>query len=396
MKSIAIFGSTGSIGDSTLNVIRENPERFNVVTLVAGKNIEKLIKQIEEFRPKNVYIIEKGNADKIKEIYKDLKVFYGEDGMEEISKLTDFDISVSALVGIAGLKPTYNMIKNGKTVALANKEVLVAGGELIMKTAKESGAKLLTVDSEHSAIMQCLKGEENNKIDKILLTASGGPFFDKEITDKITVEEALNHPTWNMGKKVTIDSSTMMNKGFEVIEAKWLFNVNPNQIEVVVHRKSLVHSMVQFIDGTIMANIGPKSMQIPIAYALNYPDRLENNIEKLNLFEIADLKFEKPNLDKFKCLKLAYKAIEKGHCFQVILNAANEVLVDSFINKKIKYTDIPNGIEKVMNMYEKKELQTIEEILEFDKQVKEKTKEIIKNFTRKKLSNKNKPLTYNK
>ena len=379
MKNIAIFGSTGSIGDSTLNVIRENPERFNVVTLVAGKNIEKLIKQIEEFRPKNVYIIEKENADKIKEIYKDLKVFYGEDGMEEISNLTDFDISVSALVGIAGLKPTYNMIKNGKTVALANKEVLVAGGELIMKTAKESGAKLLTVDSEHSAIMQCLNGEENNKIDKILLTASGGPFFDKEITDKITVEEALNHPTWNMGKKVTIDSSTMMNKGFEVIEAKWLFNVDPNQIEVVVHRKSLVHSMVQFMDGTIMANIGPKSMQIPIAYALNYPDRLENNIEKLNLFEIADLKFEKPNLDKFKCLKLAYKAIEKGHCFQVILNAANEVLVDSFINKKIKYTDIPNGIEKVMNMYEKKELQTIEEILEFDKQVKEKTKDIIKN-----------------
>ncbi len=377
MKNIAIFGSTGSIGDSTLNVIRENSERFNVVTLVAGKNIEKLLKQIEEFRPNNVYIIEKENADKIKAIYKDLKVFYGEDGMEEISNLTNFDISVSALVGIAGLKPTYNMIKNGKTVALANKEVLVAGGELIMKTAKESGAKLLTVDSEHSAIMQCLNGEENNKIDKILLTASGGPFFDKEITDEITVEDALNHPTWNMGKKVTIDSSTMMNKGFEVIEAKWLFNVNPNQIEVVVHRKSLVHSMVQFVDGTIMANIGPKSMQIPIAYALNYPDRLENNIEKLNLFEIADLKFEKPNLDKFKCLKLAYKAIEKGHCFQVILNAANEVLVDSFLNRKIKYTDIQNGIEKVMNMYEKRELQTIDEILEFDKQVKEKTKEII-------------------
>lgn len=377
MKKIAIFGSTGSIGESTLQIIRENPDLFEVVTLVAGKNIKKLIEQIKEFKPKNVYIISKENAEILRETFKNINIFCGDEGMEEISKLTDFDISISALVGIAGLRPTYNMIKNGKTVALANKEVLVAGGELIMKTAKENNSKLLTVDSEHSAIMQCLNGEESNKIDKILLTASGGPFFDKEISDKITVEEALNHPTWNMGPKVTIDSSTMMNKGFEIIEAKWLFNVEPNQIEVVVHRKSLVHSMVQFKDGTIMANIGPKSMQIPIAYALNFPNRLENNIEKLDLFEIVDLKFEKPDLKKFKCLKLAYDAIEKGHSFQVVLNAANEVLVDSFLNKKIKYTDIPNMLEKVMNMYEKRELKTVEDILEFDKEVKEKTRELI-------------------
>ena len=378
MKKVAIFGSTGSIGESTLNVIRENKDKFKIVTLVAGKNIEKLIEQIKEFQPKNVYIIDKENADRLKETFKNINIYYGDVGMEEISQLVDFDISISALVGIAGLKPTYNMIKNGKTVALANKEVLVAGGELIMKTAKENNAKLLTVDSEHSAIMQCLNGEENNEIDKILLTASGGPFFDKEITDKITVEEALNHPTWSMGKKVTIDSSTMMNKGFEVIEAKWLFNVEPSQIEVVVHRKSLVHSMVQFKDGTIMANIGPKSMQIPIAYALNFPNRLTNNIEKLNLFEIVDLKFEKPDLNKFKCLQLAYEAIKRGHSFQVVLNAANEVLVDSLLNKKIKYTDIPLGIEKVMNCYEKRELKTVEEILDFDKEVREKTREIIK------------------
>ena len=238
MKNVAIFGSTGSIGESTLNVIRENKDLFNIGTLVAGKNINKLIEQIEEFKPKNVYIIDKENSDILKEKYKDINVFYGEEGMEEISKLVDYDISISALVGIAGLKPTYNMIKNGKTVALANKEVLVAGGKLIMKTAKENGAKLLTVDSEHSAIMQCLNGEENNPIDKILLTASGGPFFNKEITDDITVEQALNHPTWSMGPKVTIDSSTMMNKGFEIIEAKWLFDVEPEQIEVVVHKKS--------------------------------------------------------------------------------------------------------------------------------------------------------------
>lgn len=377
MKKVAIFGSTGSIGDSTLNVIRENPNLFKAVTLVAGRNVEKLIKQIEEFKPQNVYIIAKENAEKISTIYKDINVYYGEEGMEEISNLVDFDISVSALVGIAGLKPTYNMIKNGKTVALANKEVLVAGGELIIKTAKENNATLLTVDSEHSAIMQCLRGEETNPIDKILLTASGGPFFDKEITDKITVEDALNHPTWNMGAKVTIDSSTMMNKGFEIIEAKWLFDVDPSQIEVVVHRKSIVHSMVQYKDGTIMASLGPTAMQIPIAYALNYPERLENQINKINLFDIRDLTFEKPDLNKFKCLRLAYEAIEKGHSFQVILNAANEVLVDAFLNRKIKYTDIPNGIEKVMNMYEKRELNSVDEILAFDEEVKKKTREMI-------------------
>ncbi len=377
MKNVAIFGSTGSIGDSTLNVIRENPSLFKAVTLVAGRNVEKLIKQIEEFKPKNVYIIAKENAEKISAMYKDINVYYGDVGMEEISNLVDFDISVSALVGVAGLKPTYNMIKNGKTVALANKEVLVAGGELIIKTAKENNATLLTVDSEHSAIMQCLRGEETNPIDKILLTASGGPFFDKEITDKITVEDALNHPTWNMGAKVTIDSSTMMNKGFEIIEAKWLFDVDPSQIEVVVHRKSIVHSMVQYKDGTIMASLGPTAMQIPIAYALNYPTRLKNQINKINLFDIRDLTFEKPDLNKFKCLRLAYEAIEKGHSFQVILNAANEVLVDAFLNRKIKYTDIPNGIEKLMNMYEKRELNSVEDILAFDEEVKEKTREMI-------------------
>ena len=377
MKKVAIFGSTGSIGESTLNVIRENPEKFKAVTLVAGKNIEKLQIQIEEFTPQNVYIISEENAEELKKMYPHLNVYCGHEGMDEISNLTDFDIGVSALVGIAGLKPTYQMIKNGKTVALANKEVLVAGGELIMNTAKESGATLLTVDSEHSAIMQCLRGEENNPIDKILLTASGGPFFAKEISDAITVEDALNHPTWSMGKKVTIDSSTMMNKGFEVIEAKWLFNVAPEQIEVMVHRQSLVHSMVQFKDGTIMASIGPKSMQIPISYALNYPNRLPNQIEKLDLFQVSELKFEKPDLDKFKCLKLAYEAIKKGHSYQVVLNAANEVLVDAFLNRQIKYTDIPNKIEEMLNTFEERKLETVEEILAFDEEVREKTKELI-------------------
>lgn len=372
-KRIAIFGSTGSIGTSTLNIVRNNPQLFDVTTLVAGNNIDLLIKQILEFRPKHVYIKSLENAYKIKDIFPELDICFDEIGMEEISKLTDFDIGVSALVGIAGLKPTYNMICNGKTVALANKEVLVAGGELVMKAAKENNATLLTVDSEHSAIMQCLNGEKTNKIDKILLTASGGPFFDKEISDKITVEDALNHPTWKMGAKVTIDSATMMNKGFEVIEAKWLFNVDPDNIQVVVHRKSLVHSMVQFVDGTIMANIGPSSMEIPIAYALNYPNRLSNNIEKLDLFKIKSLEFEQPDLHKFKCLKLAFEAIKNGHSAQVVLNAADEILVNAFINKRIKFTDIPNIMEEVLNEHNQTKLDNIDDILFLDQQTREKT-----------------------
>lgn len=372
-KRIAIFGSTGSIGTSTLNIVRNNPQLFEVTTLVAGNNIDLLIQQILEFHPKHVYIKSLENAYKIKNLFPRLDIYFDEIGMEEISKLTDFNIGVSALVGIAGLKPTYNMIRNGKTVALANKEVLVAGGELVMNAAKENNATLLTVDSEHSAIMQCLNGEKNNKIDKILLTASGGPFFDKEISDKITVEEALNHPTWNMGAKVTIDSATMMNKGFEVIEAKWLFNVDPDNIQVVVHRKSLVHSMVQFIDGTIMANIGPSSMEIPIAYALNYPNRLSNNIEKLDLFKIKSLEFEQPDLNKFKCLKLAFEAIKNGHSAQVVLNAADEILVNAFINKQIKFTDISNIMEEILNEHNQTKLDNIDDILFLDQQTREKT-----------------------
>lgn len=377
MKKVAIFGSTGSIGGSTLKIISENPDIFTANTLVAGNNINKLISQIKEFKPKHVYISSKENANLLKSLFSDLDIFYGDDGLKEISKLEDSDISVSALVGIAGLEPTYNMIKHCKEVALANKEVLVAGGKIITDLAKEYKTKLLTVDSEHSAIMQCLQGEDTNEIDKILLTASGGPFFDKEITDKITVKDALNHPTWNMGKKVTIDSSTMMNKGFEVIEAKWLFDVTPEQIEVVVHKQSLLHSAVQFKDGTIIANIGPKDMQIPIAYALNYPTRLKNNVQKLNLFDVASLYFEKPDLEKFKCLKLAFDAIKLGHSYQVVLNAANEVLVNAFLNEKIKYTDIPKYIEIAMDNHSPIQLNTIEEILNLDKSIKRTTLELI-------------------
>ncbi len=377
MKNVAVFGSTGSIGTTTLRIIQENPQIFYANTLVAGKNISKLIDQIKIFNPKHVYIISKENATVLKEMFPNLDVYYGEEGMKEISKLDDSDIAVSALVGIAGLEPTYNMIKNTKRVALANKEVLVTAGEIIINLAKKCNTQLLTVDSEHSAIMQCLNGEENNPIDKILLTASGGPFFDKKITDDITVEQALNHPTWNMGLKVTIDSSTMMNKGFEVIEAHWLFNTPPEKIEVVVHRQSLVHSMVQFVDGTIMANIGPKDMQLPIAYALNYPNRLENNVEKLDLFKVKNLCFEKPDLNKFKCLKLAFDAIKMGNSAQVVLNAANEVAVAEFLEGKIKYTDIANCIEEALQNHKPVNLNSIEEILNLDAEVKRASRSIL-------------------
>ncbi len=371
MKKISIFGSTGSIGMTTLRIVEENPDLFQAITLVAGRNIERLIEQIHKFQPKHVYITTKENADRLKKEFPNLDIYYGEEGLKEISKLEDADIAVSALVGISGLEPTYNMIKHTKQVAPANKEVLVTGGSLIMNLAKEYKTELLTVDSEHSAIMQCLRGEETNPIDKILLTASGGPFFDKTITDDITPEQALNHPTWKMGPKVTIDSSTMMNKGFEVIEARWLFDVDPSNIQVVVHRQSLVHSMVQFKDGTIMANIGPKDMQIPIAYALNYPTRLENRIKKLDLFEVQTLKFEKPDLEKFKCLKLAFKAIEMGHSAQVILNVANEVAVKKFLDKEITYTEIPRMIEKALDNHKVMPLENVEEILTLDKRIRD-------------------------
>ena len=376
-KRVNIFGSTGSIGTSTLNIIRNNKNLFKVNTLVAGNNINRLIEQIEEFKPKHVYIKSKDNYLLLKKKYKDLDIYYGTKGMNNISSLDDYDIGISALVGIAGLKPTYNMIKKGKTILLANKEVLVTGGELIIKASKKYNAKLIPVDSEHSAIMQCLNGEDSKKINKILLTASGGPFFDKKITDKITPKEALGHPTWKMGPKVTIDSSTMMNKGFEVIEAKWLFDVDADDIEVVVQRQSLVHSMVEFNDGTIMANIGPKSMEIPIAYALNYPNRLSNNIEKLDFFKIKTIEFFKPDLDKFKCLKLAFDAIKKGHSAQVVLNAADEVLVDYFLKGKIKYTDIPKYIEIMLEKHKCLTLNTINKILELDKEVRTELIELI-------------------
>ena len=376
MKELAIFGSTGSIGCCTLNVVRRHRDRFAVSILAAGRNLQRLIEQIREFNPRHVYIIGEKDAAVLKALFPGLDIYRGEDGMDKVSRLTDFDIGVSALVGVAGLRPTWNMIHNGKTVALANKEVLVAGGRLVMEAARKQGAALLTVDSEHSAIMQCLRGENHGEIERILLTASGGPFFDREITDSITPEEALRHPTWKMGPKITIDSATMMNKGFEIIEARWLFDVPVERVQVVIHRQSIVHSMVEFKDGSIMANIAPPDMELPIAYALSYPERMEMP-QRLDIFAMKALEFKAPDEEKFPCLRLAKEAARAGHGAQVVLNAANEALVARFLAGGLRFTDIPRGVEAMLEQHTAHELNTIDDVLALDGEIRRQTEEWI-------------------
>ena len=377
MKELAIFGSTGSIGCSTLNVVRRHRDRFAVSILAAGRNLQRLIEQIREFNPRHVYIIGEKDAAVLKALFPGLDIYRGEDGMDKVSRLTDFDIGVSALVGVAGLRPTWNMINNGKTVALANKEVLVAGGRLVMEAARKQGAALLTVDSEHSAIMQCLRGENHGEIERILLTASGGPFFDREITDSITPEEALRHPTWKMGPKITIDSATMMNKGFEIIEARWLFDVPVERVQVVIHRQSIVHSMVEFKDGSIMANIAPPDMELPIAYALSYPERMEMQ-QRLDIFAMKALEFKAPDEEKFPCLRLAKEAARAGHGAQVVLNAANEALVARFLAGGLRFTDIPRRVEKMLRQHTPGEPGSIDEVLALDEETRHRTEEWMK------------------
>lgn len=377
MKELAIFGSTGSIGCSTLNVVRRHRDRFAVSILTAGRNLQRLIEQIREFNPRHVYIIGEKDAAVLKALFPGLDIYRGEDGMDKVSRLTDFDIGVSALVGVAGLRPTWNMINSGKTVALANKEVLVAGGRLVMEAARKQGAALLTVDSEHSAIMQCLRGESHGEIERILLTASGGPFFDREITDSITPEEALRHPTWKMGPKITIDSATMMNKGFEIIEARWLFDVPVERVQVVIHRQSIVHSMVEFKDGSIMANIAPPDMELPIAYALSYPERMEMP-QRLDIFAMKALEFKAPDEEKFPCLRLAKEAARAGHGAQVVLNAANEALVARFLAGGLRFTDIPRGVEEMLRQHIPGEPGSIDEVLVLDEETRHRTEEWMK------------------
>ena len=354
-KKIAILGSTGSIGVQTLEVVDEHPTLFEVEILTANNNGALLIKQAEKFRP-NVVVI--GNQKKYNAVNDALsvlgiKVFCGEASLEEVVEIESVDLVVTALVGYAGLKPTIRAIKSGKNIALANKETLVVAGDLITRLCKDYNVQIYPVDSEHSAIFQCLVGEAYNPIEKIYLTASGGPFRGMSIDalDNIKKEQALKHPNWEMGAKITIDSASLMNKGLEVIEAKWLFNLTREQIDVVVHPQSIVHSAVQFLDGSIKAQLGLPDMKIPIQYALGFPKRIENNFKRFSFFEHPNLSFEEPDLKTFKNLTLAYAAMEKGGNMPCVLNAANEVAVDAFLNDKIGFLNmsdlIGNCMEKI-------------------------------------------------
>lgn len=372
MKRIGILGSTGSIGTQTLEVVRESKEE-KVVALAAAANIELLEKQIREFFPKIVCVFEEEKAKLLKENIKDLetKVVSGMEGLLEIAQLEEMDILVTALVGMIGIKPTIKAIEAGKDIALANKETLVTAGHLIMPLAKEKGVKILPVDSEHSAIFQSLQGASEREIERILLTASGGPFRGKtrKEMEAVTLEDALKHPNWAMGRKITIDSATMVNKGLEVMEAKWLFGVKSEQIEVVVQPQSIIHSMVEFVDGGIIAQLGTPDMKLPIQYALTYPKRRYLKGERLDFAALGKITFEAPDKENFLGLELAYQAMKKGGSMPTVFNAANEFAVKCFLGHKIKFLQIPEWIEMAMQKHRNIENPSIEEILDTEKEI---------------------------
>ena len=367
MKKIAILGSTGSIGTQTLEVVRENGD-IEVLGLAAGNNIKLLEQQIREFSPKVVAVWKEEKAKELRENIKDLnvKVVSGMDGLIEVSVLPDTEILVTAIVGMIGIRPTIEGIKAGKDIALANKETLVTAGHIIMPLAKEYNVQILPVDSEHSAIFQSLQGGQHQAVKKILLTASGGPFRGRkqEQLINIKVEDALKHPNWEMGKKITIDSSTMVNKGLEVIEAKWLFDVDVDDVQVVVQPQSVIHSMVEYVDGAIIAELGTPDMKLPIQYALYYPERRYLPGDRLDFWKLGKLDFEKPDMDTFYGLKMAYEAGRIGGSLPTVFNAANELAVSKFLNREIKYLEIMEIIEDCMKAHKNIENPTLEEILE--------------------------------
>lgn len=370
MKQIAILGSTGSIGTQTLEVVRENGD-IQVLAMTAGNNIGLLEDQIREFHPKLVAVWSEEKAKELRDRIKDTdtEVMCGMDGLIAVSVYEDVEILVTAIVGMIGIRPTIEAIKAGKHIALANKETLVTAGHIIMPLAKEYGVSILPVDSEHSAIFQSLQGNEHKSIHKILLTASGGPFRGKKEEDllNIKVEDALKHPNWTMGQKITIDSSTMINKGLEVIEAKWLFDVDVDQVQVVVQPQSIIHSMVEYIDGAIMAELGTPDMKLPIQYALYYPERRYLPGERLDFWSLGKIDFEKPDMKTFYGLTLAYEAGRKGGSLPTVFNAANELAVSKFLNREIKYLEIMEIVEDCMRAHQNIEHPTLEQILDTEK-----------------------------
>ena len=381
-KQIAILGSTGSIGTQALDVISENSSIFEVYALTANNQVDLLIAQARKFLPEVVVIGNESHYLHLKESLQDLpiKVFAGAESIAQVAQMEPIDIVLTAMVGYAGLKPTIAAVKAGKKIALANKETLVVAGDLICELVEQYNAAIIPVDSEHSAIFQCLVGEGNNQIEKLILTASGGPFRTKSLHDleKVTVADALKHPNWDMGAKITIDSASMMNKGFEIIEAKWLFGVKPEQIDVVVHPQSIIHSMLQFSDGSIKAQMGLPDMKLPIQYAFTYPDRLQTNFPRLDFDICNQLTFEKPDLERFRNLGFAYYAMEKGGNMPCILNAANEVVVAEFLKNKIGFLQMSDIIEEVMTKAHFVEKPSYDDYVNTDEMVRVLTNELIK------------------
>ena len=379
MKNISILGATGSIGTQTLDVIRNSEDEIKLIGITANSSVEKMKDIIKEFKPKYVGMMDESSANDIKEFckkeYPNIEVLRGMDGLVKIATLDEIDTVVTSVVGMIGLKPTIAAIEAKKDIALANKETLVVAGELVMKKAKENNVKILPVDSEHSAIFQSLSGYNNKDINKIILTASGGPFRGKTTEDlkEVTVKEALKHPKWNMGQKISIDSATLMNKGLEVIEAHFLFDTDYDNIEVVVHPQSIIHSMVEYKDASVIAQLGTPDMRLPIQYALNYPERKGMIANPLNFYELGALTFEKPDLETFKCLRFAYEAGKIGGLAPTILNGANEEAVALLLKEKIKFLQIAEIIEECMNVFKENyydEL-TLDNIIELDKKVRE-------------------------
>ena len=379
-RRIAILGSTGSIGTQALDVISHHPDLFQVEMLSAGSNAELLIAQARKFNPNAVVICNKDKYKEVKDALEplDIKVFAGVESAGDLAGGNNVDIVLASMVGFSGLAPTISAMKKGKVIALANKETLVAAGSIISRLSRECGSPLIPVDSEHSAIFQSLQGERA-QIEKLLLTASGGPFFNlpAEKFNDITVEQALNHPNWKMGRKVTIDSASMMNKGLEIMEAAWLFNIPVEKIEVVVHPQSIVHSMVQFTDGSIKAQLGYPDMRVPIQYALSYPNRIDLDTKRISFPELKQLTFFSPDLEKFPCLRIAYDSFKKGGNIPCAMNAANEVAVASFLRGEIKFTQIPLVIEKTLEKCNFVASPSVEDIFSTDRQSKERAQEVL-------------------
>jgi 1-deoxy-D-xylulose-5-phosphate reductoisomerase len=381
MKKLSILGSTGSIGVSTLEIVAAHPDKFEIVALTGGKNLELLKKQIEEFSPQVAAVISEESAITLRKMLPGVKteILHGVPGMIAAATVADATMVVAAIVGAAGLVPTVAAIKASKDIALANKETLVTAGHLIMDMIKEQGVQLFPVDSEHSAIFQSLQGHRCDDVKRIILTASGGPFsqYPLDRLQEVSIDDALNHPNWSMGRKITIDSATMMNKGLEVIEAKWLFDLPLDRISVVIHPQSIIHSLVEYVDGCVIAQLGVPDMKAPIAYALTYPERVSTGVRGLDLTAIAALNFFEPDLERFPALKLAYRAVEDGESMPAVMNAANEVAVDAFLAGKIRFTEIAELIEKTMAAHKAHLLTSIEEVLSADLWGRKKSRELL-------------------